>query len=156
MSSGTLKMGYNNIDDLTSADSPINGTTVWNYDAIGRLASMNRGGNITVYKYDKESNLEYQTDENGIIIRYFYTPAGFFKEEQTDVAASCHCPMHQITFPSQPHPIDEVSNGLSIKYRYDESGKRTGLSFPDGRDIRYEYSSAVIGIYQNSSGLKSS
>jgi YD repeat-containing protein len=52
-------------------------------------------------------------------------------------------------------PTDEVSNGLSIKYMYDVSGKRTGLSFPDGRDMRYEYSSAgnLIGIYKNSSGL---
>jgi YD repeat-containing protein len=64
---------------------------------------MNRGGNITTYKYDKEGNLEYQTDENGIIEDVSIPQQDFLKKNKQMLAASCHCPMHQIAFPSQPH-----------------------------------------------------
>src|SRR5262249_34407671 len=136
------------------------------------------------YFYDRESNLIFQQDENGVIIRGFYTPGGFLYKEipdlsnffslpslsylPSDTSASLlkYTPIGNfaivqnddasliLRYDSLGRLTEEISNGKSIQYRYDELGRQIGLTYPDGRDIRYTYSSAgyLTGIHQNNIG----
>jgi RHS repeat-associated protein len=178
-------MRYDDNGNLVTATSPIGGETIWTYDAIDRVATSGRSGQLSVYTYDAEDHVINERDANGTSIIRTYTDAGRPRTTEVDfaqfvppAAAPSYTPaptpprtfgytplgsiasVHDVAsdvalrYDSLERVIAERSGTRTVGYRYDAAGRRTGLIFPDGRDIGYAHSATggLTAIFQTAAG----
>ena len=84
------QMVYDSNGRIKSITSPIGGKTIWNYDVLNRIISIDRSDNIITFMYDKNDNLLFQNDANGIVLTLNYSPTGLLMKSQSDTSHFSH------------------------------------------------------------------
>ena len=154
---------YDAHDNLVSVTDAENLTTTYQYDDFGRVASeTSPDTGITTYTYDAAGNLTSKTDANGTVITYTYdllnrlTGVGFTDASQDitytyDEGVNGLGRLAGMSDPSSTYvygyDVDGnlVSTQMTVDgvtyttgYDYDEAGLFTGMTYPDGRTVKYE------------------
>ncbi|PJK14539.1 type IV secretion protein Rhs, partial [Lysobacteraceae bacterium NML07-0707] len=139
---------YNALGDLINQYSPDTGGNVFTYDAIGNRVSTTDAAGITRrYHYDALNRL-IRVEAPGGLLRYGYdhsfsgcpADARYGKGKLTRIysqdnqAHYCYDRYGQVVAMQQA----VGHSRLWQKYQYDISGKRTGVTFPDGAQVRYQ------------------
>ncbi|MFW6016718.1 MAG: RHS repeat domain-containing protein, partial [bacterium] len=112
---GTFVYTYNNLNQVETITSPNNDIYTYNYDDAGRRTGITYpNGKEISYTYDEYGRVE--TYNNGI---------------------------KNVTYIYEGNNIKEVETAKgNIVYDYDELDRLTGVSYPDGEIIKYDYDSA--------------
>jgi len=166
---GVTRYGYNGLDALTQLTDPRSLVTGYMVDGLGNLtqqASPDTG--TTVDTYDIAGNRLTQTDAKGQVTRYAYDALNrvtliTFQDQskQTyayDQGANAKGRLSSIT---ETNPANQVTSliqyGYDLKgrvtsdtrtlngrtystaYRYDTSGRLTGMTYPSGRTLSYGF-----------------
>ncbi|MEJ7806260.1 MAG: hypothetical protein WKG03_10125 [Telluria sp.] len=110
---------YDEAGNLTSRTDAKQQTTTYKYDALNRITLITYHDNGTVaYTYDQGPNaigkLSHVADASGTI-QYYYNAFGQIAAEARTLGGATHT-----TF-----------------YRYDDTGRLSGMSYPSGRNIEY-------------------
>ncbi len=162
---GTISMEYDDRDFMTRIDYPggrwlsfsygdagkrtqrtgQDGFTVnYVYDAAGRLSGLTDGGGVPIvtYQYDAAGRRSREDKANGT-----YTVYGYDLEGQLTSIVH-HGPASGVQA-SFTYTYDEAGRRESMTtleggttYTYDAIGQLTGVAFPDGRTVIYEYDPA--------------
>ncbi|HZP04555.1 MAG TPA: RHS repeat-associated core domain-containing protein [Terracidiphilus sp.] len=128
---GTVDFAYDNNGNLTSSSNQnlSNNTTQYQYDALNRLTSMIVGGGPTyTYTYDAQ-------DSSG-------DPYGKGRLTSTSNGSNVqtawqHDPLGRVT--STSYCLPSNCSGYNVQSSYDFQNNLTHLTYPDGRQIQWQY-----------------
>jgi len=91
-------------------ESTLGSVTLYNYDLLGQVISMNRDGETTSYEYDEEGNVTLVTQSNGRSTAYTYYNDGR---------------LYTVTY----HDSEACSR--TFTYAYDEAGQLLAIAFTE-------------------------
>jgi RHS repeat-associated protein len=134
---------YNGFGELLEVSSPDSGTMTYAYDAYGRQMSMTRAdGKTTTYAYDSLGRLisvtvggqppqsfVYDNCTHGIGLLCKVT-------DQTGSVSYAYTPEGQLASQSSDLP---AGGNASVFYAYDEMGRLSGITYPNGVTATYGY-----------------
>jgi RHS repeat-associated protein len=165
---GTLALGYDTLDNLTSANISGNGSIIYSYDDFGRAktqVSVNTG--TTSYQYDADNNIDSISYANNASATYTYdaldrpltetsTHNGteavtWTYDDQTaghyglGRLATMTDPTGQTTYTYDLRGFVSTEShtvsghAYSLAYSYDANGNRTSVQYPSGRTVTYGF-----------------
>jgi RHS repeat-associated protein len=161
---------YDAAGRITAQVTPVGDRTEWSYDTRGLLIASDGPDGLRAVDYDGEGRpvrsrlpsglevrstysgegrlLTLEADSSGYTppaalpgyapipitsAAYSYTPDGRLRRAVDDTAV-------EFTFDSLGRVITETGPGGTIRYGWDDAGRRTRLVYPGGRRIAYSYS----------------
>lgn len=132
--SGDIKRydGYDQNDNLTREIDPLGGVTVYSYDELSALLSVDetgRGGGVTSYAYDANRNEAALQDAVGNLVSYEYDAL----DRLTDIY------QHIV-------PTGNSSTAMHSQFGYDGRGNQNMIIDPRGQRVNFthDYLSRVI------------
>lgn len=134
----------------------------WEYDVMNRLIAIHEALDTpfqksTYYQYNNKGQLLHIQKPNGLVISYGYNekdlPAKLTSSDGTidyayeydalnrlvQVRDCCHGTSQTFSYNAFNQLIEESNDGISIKYVYDDSGRKISLELPDDTGISYLY-----------------
>jgi RHS repeat-associated protein len=133
---GVSRFSYDAMGQLNSLTDPAGGRVERRYDTAGRLTTMtNAAGQVTTFSYDRSDRLAEKLRGDGSRLRYQYDPLGTLIQAD-DGVFPVHFAYDQA---GRLTRTDYSAIKKQVRYRYDQSGRRTGLIDSAGREIRYDY-----------------
>jgi len=149
-------------------------TSSWEYDSVGRvIKEIEAGQKITLNSYDIRGRLQERTLPSGIVFSYAYDGLSRMTEQKSSdrtihyryTYLQGRCPtevtdlVSNITIKRQYNPFGQLVSehtpyGQNLYWDYDQHGRCTNLTLPDGSSIHYDYlgrhlSSVKRGSYQH-------
>ena len=125
-------------------------------DQLGRVEKIiDALGNTETYTYDEAGNVVGKLDKEGYLTKYAYDPVNQLNEvvyaDGKSVKLSYN-PLKQLTqirdwLGVTNIEVDELGrarkvtdhNGKKVEYSFGPAGERTGIKYPDGKIVNYEY-----------------
>ena len=120
--------------NLTSIEHPDGNKERFAYDTKGnKTLDVAIDGKKVTYTYDKHNNMTNKTMD-GAAFTYEYDTYGRLINMQDKTGTS------SFTY----NPLDDMlkyqdGKGNSVNYTYDTLGRRSGITYPDGRHVTYTY-----------------
>ncbi len=154
---------YDPNGNLTSITDPNNHQTKFFYDAMNRqIKEVDANNNTWQYAYDKAGNKTTRMDANGLGTNYLYYPDNQLKAIDYGPRPETGNKMSKISFQYDPNNnkismkdtlgtsnwsydalnrtiLAKDSLGKELSYNYDAVGNNTGIKYPDGTNVAYEY-----------------
>lgn len=132
----TTSFEYDNQWNLTKIISP-GGTDIYTYDTIGRVKShTDPKVNIFHYDYDNLNRLLHITYPDGFIKTYTYDCCRLGSiTDRNGATTFLHNVLNRLT------DVTDVYGNL-ISYDYDKNGNLASLTYPDSKQVIYEYDDA--------------
>jgi RHS repeat-associated protein len=145
-----------NLLELSINNEPL---TIYRYDELNRLDEMeNALGHIWAYEYDPAGNLDQLTKPDTAVIDYEYDALNRlttidYPSPEVDVTFGYDQLSRRTTMTDTTGAtgygyddldrLTAVSRQQSaVSYGYDARGNRTGLIYPDGKEVSYSYDEA--------------
>jgi RHS repeat-associated protein len=151
---------YDGLDNLVSQDSPDTGLTSYSHDEAGnRLTQTDAREVITTYTYDALNRLNSVSyPDTNLNISYTYDEnddSQFGVGKLTSQADNSGTTQYRYDFRGN---VTSVITSLGEKtyttdYRYNEANQLTGMTYPDGRAVDYQYDLAGRLIYVDTTDL---
>ncbi|MYM21098.1 DUF4329 domain-containing protein [Duganella sp. FT135W] len=137
------KYSYNGLGDITSIISPDSGTSTYAYDSAGMLSGETHAdGNTIGYTWDLLKRLK--TRSNGTTVsNYYYDESDWSHGQLTRVVDQTGNTTYTYNTAAQLTSQITVINGVSysVGWTYDSAGRQTGMTYPNGLSLTYEYDS---------------
>jgi RHS repeat-associated protein len=159
---GTTTFAYDDAGRTTQVASP-EGTIAYGYDEAGRRASMTLPGAKTVsyayapagllssltdwrnetttFDYDSDGNRTEISRPNGVVSTYTHDAAGHVTDI-SHVRNAQELLGFAYTYDAAGRPTSVTSAEGAESYAYDDLGRLTTASYPDGLDVSYTYDPA--------------
>ena len=127
----------------------------YHYDTVGRLSSLTDGTGYEIirYEYDATGKLTKESKGNGTYTTYEYDPAGqivSLKNYSPDDAIQS---IFDYTYDENGNRTSMTTLDGVTTYEYDAIGQLTGVTYPNGRHITYEYDPAGNRITVTDNGV---
>lgn len=165
----TAIYGYDRLGNMTMMKNGLGHVTKYDYDELGRLLlEEDPQGNKKTFRYDAVGNRIYSKDPNGTESVYEYYPNNLVKKitltngEATKVLAYEYDEAGVRTKVQDdgvvteyntydtgylPDPFGRIhketrrfeGKTYTVEYQYDLMGRRTGIRYPTGRWVNYQY-----------------
>ncbi len=146
-------------DKLTSLTDANGNVTSYSYDQLGRLVKeADPLGNVTSYAYDARGNLVSKTDANGNTTGYRYDGNGrLLKKIHPDHTEECYTYdakgniltaanrefSYTFSYDAAGRMLSSTdANGRVLQYTYDNAGRKTKITYPEGSVVSYAYDTA--------------
>jgi RHS repeat-associated protein len=128
--------GYDALDRQTTETDALNHTTTTAYDRLGlRVNLTDANGAVTTYEYDGARRLTLIDYPAGTAdVTFTYDAAGNRKEMVDGVGTTAW----NYDDVNRPISISDPITG-TVGYQYDNTGNRTLLIYPDGKQVGYDY-----------------
>jgi RHS repeat-associated protein len=152
----TTTYDYNGLGNKTSLISPDTGTTTSVPDSLGRVRSETRANGSTInYAWDSLDRLTSRSAA-GVTETFTYDQGSYAKGRLSGIADASG----ETSFTYQPdgslssQSSTIAGQTLSVGWSYDASGRLTGMTYPNGLALRYDYdgSGRLSRIQSNHSG----
>jgi RHS repeat-associated protein len=146
-SGGTLSLSYDAAGNETRMIYPDGRFVTYKYDNDNRLVSVTDWANrVTTYSYDAASNLVKMTSPNHVVTTYSYD-ADNRMIDLTNTGPNGVISAFQYTRDAAGNRTSVVSSGSNVdagttSYTYDNMGRLTAVTYPDGSSTTYSYDSA--------------
>ena len=131
--------GYDASNRVTSKIDPLQNKWTYTYDANGnQLSTVNANGKTINYTYDSDNELTgIQYPAPDAPVSFTYTPTGQRKTMSDGLGTTTwsYDNLGRLIAVTDP-------NGKTVKYGYDAAGNRTGLTYPDTKQVTYTYDPA--------------
>ena len=132
---------YNGLGQVTQRISPDTGTTSFTYDTAGRMATETRANGIVVsYTWDRLSRLTSRT-AGGVTETLTYDGGTYGKGRLTRIDDATGSTTY--TYNADGQLAQQVSTIFGAAYTttwsYDTAGRMTGMSYPSGLALTYQY-----------------
>jgi RHS repeat-associated protein len=136
----SVSYGYNNWGNITSVSAPLGISSSMNYDLASRVTqSVNPMGKATLFGYDNRDNLTSTTDAMGNLTQFEF-------DNNSNLKKIINAKGGQTTL--NYNYFDWLTSeqfGSSMKqYAYDNEGKLTTFTKPDGTAINYTYNTEQL------------
>ena len=138
---------YDDLNRLLQETDPMGNTWQHAYDAVGnRLSLIDANGATTTYSYDSTNRLtdiDYPSTGSGqapgddMDVSFAYDEIGR-RTQMDDGLGTTTWAYDELNRPTAI--TDQV--GDTVGYSYDAVGNRTGLTYPDGKQVEYAYDPA--------------
>ncbi len=152
---GVTTYGYSPFG-LASVTDPMGHTTRYDRDRSGHLLAVtNPLGQTTRFGYDPKGNVIWRTDPDGQKTSFSYTPrdllarisyadgtAVSFGYDLAGRRTEARGPegLNRYAYDPLGRVVTALdSAGRHTAYTYSPTGKRTGITYPDGRQVKYDY-----------------
>jgi len=138
--------GYSAFGDLVSIDSPDTGTTSFLYDDAGNLSrTIDANNRATTLVYDalgRVTQIDYPGPEHDVTLRYDEGLYG--KGRLTSVSDGSGSSHYRYDDRGLVQHADKVIAGIrfTIDYAYSQAGELSGMTYPGGGHVRYNYDAA--------------
>lgn len=164
---GMTRYGHDEQDRLRSVTDPNGGITQFEYNAFGdKLRQVSPDSGVTSYGYDASGNPVSKTDARGVTVAYRYDALDRltsveYPDSRLDVVFEYDQGSHGIGRLTAMHDAagstryqygprgnllsqtrDSDSLVTVIHYQYDAADRLTGITYPSGRKVRYDYDTA--------------
>jgi RHS repeat-associated protein len=136
---GSSSMEYDEVNRLVRTTDALANSTLHAYDSVGNRTQLTDGnGAVTGFNYDVANRLvaiDYPAPEADV--SFSYDPAGNRTSMQDGLGTTtwAYDGLNRVTSVTDPF-------GKLIGYTHDAVGSRTGLTYPDGRQVTYAYDAA--------------
>ncbi|HEY8462991.1 MAG TPA: hypothetical protein VIM29_03065, partial [Bacillota bacterium] len=144
---------YDELNRLVEEINPEQQAVTYRYDAVGnRVWSRDRNGTVSEYEYLPNNLLKkvVLTKEDPVagrktqILAYDYDEAGFRKRAQVDGVVTEYNTTGGVYEPDPYGRIYRETKSFAgktstVEYRYDVMGRITGVKYPTGQWVNYEY-----------------
>jgi len=135
---------YDEADNLTRIVYPNGQAVNYGYDADNRLVSVTDSSGTTTYGYDPDSGLlTTKTLPNGIYTTYDYDADGRLTDVVNRQAGDSLISSYHYTLDANGNRTSVVEQTpgetLTTTYGYDELYRLAEVTYPDGRNVTYEY-----------------
>ncbi|MGD9357221.1 MAG: hypothetical protein PVH71_11065, partial [Chromatiales bacterium] len=143
---GVTNYGYSVFGELVNIDSPDSGTTSFLFDEAGNLSQrINANNQVTTLANDllgRVTQIDYPGLEHDIYLHYDEGLYG--KGRLTSVSDGSGISRYAYDDRGLLLQVDNVISGtsLGIDYAYNDAGEMTGMTYPGGGQIRYDYDAA--------------
>jgi RHS repeat-associated protein len=142
---------YDALGNLLEQHSPDTGTTTFSHDAAGNvIRKTDNSGNVTTYQYDALNRLIVDQASDGSEVRYLYDSAenGIGRLAQLiDSSGETHWRYDahgRTTQRQQTISIDGISQSHTTAWQYNSAGQLTGMTYPSGMQLGYQYRDGKI------------
>ena len=135
---------YNNAGQRTQRAGDDGYTLNYAYDANARLAQVTdgTGAEIVLYEYDDAGRISRETKGNGTYASYGFDAAGHVASVVNCAPGGAVQSRFDYTYDPNGNPASMTTLDGVTTYGYDAAGQLTGVVFPNGREIAYEYDAA--------------
>jgi len=134
LGNGTYNYAYGK-DGLSSITSPTGETLKYSYNALGNLAKTTYGDNtVKQFSYGTDNRLFKTTLPNGETISYTYDSVG--REIKQTLSTG---EVINTTYNGEGSVATMTNNTGTTSYHYNLSGRLSGIDYPSGSSIKYEY-----------------
>jgi RHS repeat-associated protein len=127
---------YNGVGNLIEEVNPLGRTWTYSYDGMGNRISRRDGkGALTAYSFYPDDLLQSIAYSDGTAVNYAYDADNRRVQMEDWLGATGwnYDPLARIT--QQNDPLARV-----LAYQYDAASNRTGITYPDGNQLGYQYS----------------
>jgi len=142
---------YDGLGNLLEQYSPDTGTTRYTHDAAGNvLTKTDAKGHTTSYRYDALNRLTQTTYADGSVVSYTYDTA----ENGIGRLAMVSDPSGEIAWQYDLHGhttariqtilLDGTVTQLNTRYHYNSAGQQSGITYPSGLQVGYDYTHGQI------------
>ena len=165
----TAIYGYDRLGNMTMMKNGLGHVTKYDYDELGRLLlEEDPQGNKKTFRYDTVGNRIYSKDPNGTesvyeyypnnlvkkitltngeatkVLTYEYDEAGIRTKVQDDGVVTEYNTYDTGYLPDPFGRIHKETRRFegktyTVEYQYDLMGRRTGIRYPTGRWVNYQY-----------------
>ncbi|WP_377161142.1 RHS repeat-associated core domain-containing protein [Roseateles sp. UC29_93] len=148
----TTRYGYNGLGQRVSLTSPDTGVTSYAYDSAGRLASESRAnGQVWTYGWDAIGRMTSRSS-GGQVESFTYDGGANGKGHLTQMNDLSGQTSFAYNADGQlaTQTVTIAGQTYSTSYSYDNAGRVTGMTYPTGVSVSYQYDaygrlSAVLG-----------
>ena len=147
---------YDALGQITKITDPKGNDTTYEYDAMGNpTKETNPLGKSTTYSYDIYGRVTTLTNPNQVAITYEYDAVGNINKLTFGGSDSITYSYDKLYNPTSikdgvgeiTYEYDTLSRvtkrkdifGNELQYAYDEIGRLTAITYPDGKKVNYEY-----------------
>ncbi|MEO6277528.1 RHS repeat-associated core domain-containing protein [Roseateles sp.] len=134
---------YNGFGQLTSKTSPDRGNTTFGYDAGGRLATESLANGVTLSHGWDALNRQTSQTVSGLSEYFVYDEGSYGKGSLTTMAGTGGSVKFAYEAGGRLASQTVLAQGqtLTVGWSYDTSGRLTGMSYPDGQSLTFQYDS---------------
>ncbi len=153
---GTTRYAYDARGRLVEVVDPLGGRVAREYDPLGRLvAGTDPLGRTTRLTYDDAGRLTERVDGSGRRLRWTYDASGRVRTygadgqppitiERDELGRPLRidepgAPSNRLSWDRAGRLVERSRGELSLRWRYDEDGRRVGIGFPDGTETVYAH-----------------
>ncbi len=141
----TTSYAYNGFGQVTQRVSPDTGITTYTYDSAGRLASETRANGVVItYTWDKLDRMTSRAcprTSGGVTESFTYDAGAYGKGRLTGITDATGSTSY--TYNADGQLAQQASTILgaayTTSYSYSAAGKLTGMSYPSGLSLTYQY-----------------
>ncbi|MCL1976199.1 MAG: DUF6531 domain-containing protein [Firmicutes bacterium] len=111
----------------------------YTYDETGNVVSkLDKEGYLTEYAYDPTNQLEKVSYADGKSVKLSYNPL----KQLTEIRDWLGVTSIEVDETGQAKKVRDF-NGKEVEYIFGNTGERTGIKYPDGKVVAYEYDEAL-------------
>jgi RHS repeat-associated protein len=116
----------------------------YEYDTAGRLLRLydEHGADFITYEYDAVGRLSKESKGNGTYTTYAYDAAGQILSMVNYALDDTVQSRFEYTYDANGNRTSMTTLDGTTTYKYDLIGQLTGVTYPDGRHVSYEYDEA--------------
>ncbi|WP_341728039.1 DUF6531 domain-containing protein [Brooklawnia sp.] len=152
---GVTRFEYDDLGRQIAAIDPMGGRTTAEYDGMNRMvARTDPLGRTTTYSYDAAGRRTARTAPDGGQVCWSYDGSG--RLSQTMAAGKVRSAIerdfagrtmriveddivHDLAWDARGNLLHRLRNGEGMRYGYDQGGRRTSMTRPDGATTTYGY-----------------
>ncbi len=131
---GRTTAGYDGMNRMVTQTDPLGRTTHYSYDAAGRrTARRAAGGDELCWTYDGSGRLSETIAAGKMRSRVERDFAGrTIRIVEAEI-------VHDLAWDARGNLLHRLRNGEGVRYGYDQGGRRTSMTRPDGAATSYGY-----------------
>lgn len=141
----TISMEYDNVGNQTALIDPDAGTSIYDYDAYGRIIYQKDGNdNENWMYYDSKGRLDYSKDQNNVVTDYTYVTSGDGIHQLSSVTRGDNTKSYNYDGYGRIIQTTEHINGISdqvYQWSYNINGNPTQVIYPSGITVTNTYDS---------------